>query len=183
LVLIDDPVAGVHWNLDPLTKTAIKMPFALPKAPGGAGLPGPPPIGPDKTFFFSSAAPGSGPGIQIMTRNSISPSDANSTKADLGTQNIEGVAAQGTRITRTLPAGSVDNDLPIVITTETWYSPGLKVLVMSKTNDPRMGETTYKLTNIQRGDPPASLFQIPDDYTVKDQPVNNFVYRELKKNE
>ncbi len=183
LVLIDDPVAGVHWNLDPLTKTATKMPFALPKASIAAGSPAPPPIGPDKTFFYSSAVPDRGPGIQIMTRSSISASDANSVKTDLGTQNFEGVAAQGTRVTRTLPAGSVDNELPIVITTETWYSPELKVLVMSKTNDPRMGETTYKLTNIQRAEPAASLFQVPADYTIKDQPVNTFFFRESKKNE
>ncbi len=85
------------------------------------------------------------------------------------------------RITRTIPAGAIGNEVPIVITTETWYSPELKGLVMSKTDDPRMGETTYKLTDIQRSEPAASLFQVPDDYTVKDQPTNNFVYREMKK--
>ncbi len=89
--------------------------------------------------------------------------------------------AEGTRITRTIPAGSVGNEQPIVITTETWYSPDLKVLVMTKTNDPRMGETTYRLTNIQRSEPPANLFQVPDDYTVKDQPADNFVYQDMKK--
>ncbi len=62
------------------------------------------------------------------------------------------------------------NDLPIVITTETWYSPDLKVLVMSKSSDPRMGETTYKLTNLSRAEPDPALFQIPADYSIKDQP-------------
>jgi hypothetical protein len=103
-------------------------------------------------------------------------------KTDLGTQTIEGISAQGTRITRTIPAGQIGNVQPIVITTENWYSPGLKVLVMSKSNDPRMGETIYKLTNIQRSEPPPSLFQAPDGYTVKDQSPHVFVNRESKKN-
>jgi hypothetical protein len=98
-------------------------------------------------------------------------SDSNVTKTDLGTQTIEGVPAQGTRVTRTIPAGQFGNEQPMVITTETWYSPDLKVLVMSKSNDPRMGDTTYTLTNIQRSEPAASLFQVPDDYTVRDAPV------------
>jgi hypothetical protein len=110
------------------------------------------------------------------------PSDDDVVKTDLGTQTIEGVPAQGTRITRTIPAGQIGNVQPIVITTENWYSPGLKVLVMSKSNDPRMGETSYKLTNIQRSEPAPSLFQPPDDYTVRDQPGGVFINRENKKN-
>jgi hypothetical protein len=54
---------------------------------------------------------------------------------------------------------------------------------MSKTNDPRMGETTYRLTNIQRSEPAASLFQVPNDYTIKDQPENVFFNRVIKKDE
>ena len=91
-------------------------------------------------------------------------------KTDLGTQTIEGVPAQGTRITRTIPAGQVGNDQPLVITTETWMSPDLKVLVMSKTSDPRMGETTYRLTNVLRDEPDPALFQVPSDYTIQDKP-------------
>jgi hypothetical protein len=56
------------------------------------------------------------------------------------------------------------------VTTETWHSPKLKVLVMSKSSDPRMGETTYKLTNLSRAEPDPALFQIPADYTIKTNP-------------
>ncbi|MBV9158765.1 MAG: hypothetical protein JO097_21075 [Acidobacteriaceae bacterium] len=177
LVTIEDPVAGVHWMLDARTKTAIKMPFAHMKTGSGPFLP---PPGPDKVFFFAGPAPAEAGG-QVVIKKQLSP-DSNVSKTELGTQTIEGVAAQGTRTTRTISAGSVGNEQPIVITTETWYSPDLKVLVMSKTEDPRMGETTYKLTNIQQSEPAANLFQVPDDYTVKDQPTNNFVYQEIKKN-
>lgn len=177
LVMIEDPVAGVHWTLDARTKTAIKMPFARMK-PGAMGAFRPPPVGPDKTWFVAAAPPASG--AKIVEKIQAAP-DANLSETDLGTQNVEGVSAQGTRVTHTIAAGTMGNEQPIVITTETWYSPELKVLVMSKTNDPRMGETTYKLTNILRAEPDASLFQVPEDYTVRDQPTNTFVYQEIKK--
>jgi hypothetical protein len=34
-------------------------------------------------------------------------------------------------------------------------------------NDPRLGQVTYTLTNIQRSEPAASLFTVPSDYSVK----------------
>jgi hypothetical protein len=104
-------------------------------------------------------------------------------KTDLGAQTVEGVPARGTRITRTIEAGQMGNALPIVITTETWFSPDLKVLVSSKSSDPRIGDTIYKLTNIQRAEPDPALFQVPADYTVHDQPENTFFYRAVKKEE
>lgn len=183
LVMIEDPVAGVHWTLDAQKKIAIKMPFAKTKA-GAFGPfapppppPPPPPPGAGDTVFFSASAPPSPPTVRFFSKADVSPDSSKVTKTDLGMQNVEGVAAQGTKITRTIPAGAVGNLLPIVITTETWYSPQLKVLVMSKTSDPRMGETTYKLTDIQRAEPAASLFQVPDDYTVRNQPANSFFFK------
>lgn len=79
----------------------------------------------------------------------------------LGTQTIEGVTAEGTRETRTIPAGAIGNEKPIVITSETWTSPDLQTIVLSKRNDPRFGETVYKLTGITRGEPDPALFQPP----------------------
>lgn len=183
LLMIEDPVAGVHWTLDAETKTATKMPFPHIKKGTPAGFV-PPPLGGDDVVFVSAAPPPPpGPEIRIVKKTQVTP-DSAPVKTDLGVQNIEGIAAKGTRITRTIPAGAIGNDLPIVITTETWYSPELKVLVMSKTNDPRMGETTYRLTDIQRSEPSPSLFQVPDGYTIKDRPANTFFYRtrEFKKN-
>jgi hypothetical protein len=84
----------------------------------------------------------------------------------LGTQSIEGLVAEGTRTTITIPVGQYGNDRQIVIVSERWYSPALQTVVMSKHNDPRMGETVYRLTNIHRTEPPASLFTVPADYTV-----------------
>ena len=89
-------------------------------------------------------------------------------KEDLGQQVIEGVVATGTRTTTTIAAGSIGNEQPILIVSEQWFSPDLKVLVMTKHSDPRTGETTYRLTNIVQTEPARSLFEVPADYTIKD---------------
>ena len=96
------------------------------------------------------------------------PAPENLKTESLGTQNIEGVTAEGTRTTFTIPAGDIGNELPINIVTETWFSPELQVVVMRKHSDPQRGETTYRLTNINRSEPARSLFEVPADYTMKE---------------
>jgi hypothetical protein len=86
----------------------------------------------------------------------------------LGTQTIEGVTAEGTRVTFTVPAGEIGNTLPMELVRETWYSPELQLVVMSKHRDPRSGETTYRLTNLTRSEPDHSLFGVPADYNVSE---------------
>jgi len=89
------------------------------------------------------------------------------TKTDtLGVQNIEGVEAEGTRTTTTIPAGAIGNERPIEIVYEKWYSKDLQMIVMSKHDDARIGEQTYRLTNIRRDEPSPSLFAPPADYKV-----------------
>lgn len=92
-------------------------------------------------------------------------------KEDLGQQQIEGVTANGTRTTTTIPAGAIGNELPITVVSEQWFTPDLDVLVLTRHNDPRVGETTYRLTNISRNEPDRSLFQVPSDYTLQDRPM------------
>ena len=166
LIMIDDPVAGVHWTLNPANKTAFKLPvkhvMTSTMNPAGAS-----------ERSLTVASEGGGP-ITIAFPDGVPFKDGNgandAVKTDLGTQTIEGVSAQGTRMTHTIAAGQMGNDQPLVITTETWMSPDLKVLVMSKTSDPRMGDTTYRLTNILRAEPDPALFQVPSDYTIQDKP-------------
>jgi hypothetical protein len=89
-------------------------------------------------------------------------------KDDLGVQTIGGISAQGTRYTRTIPAGQIGNDKAILIVSERWYSPDLQVVVKSTRCDPRLGQTTYTLTNVLRTEPTATLFTVPGGYTVQD---------------
>jgi hypothetical protein len=64
------------------------------------------------------------------------------------------------KTTRTIPAGAIGNQLPIVITSERWYSSALDALLQDTHSDPRFGTTTYQLSNIGQS-PAASLF-LPD---------------------
>lgn len=98
----------------------------------------------------------------------------------LGTQFMEGIAVEGTRTTVTIPAGEIGNERPIEIVSERWFSPDLKVLVMSRQSDPRFGETTYRLTNLNRAEPPAHLFEIPADFTLVDPGANRNVIIQKK---
>ena len=84
----------------------------------------------------------------------------------LGSKTIDGLTVQGTKTIRTIPVGQIGNDKPIVITREEWYSPDLQMVISSTRSDPRFGTTTFQLTNINRADPPQSLFMVPQDYTV-----------------
>lgn len=84
----------------------------------------------------------------------------------LGKQTIEGVEAEGTRSTMTIPVGKIGNERPLDIVSERWFSSVLQETILSKHRDPRMGEYTYRLTNINRSEPAASLFQVPTDYTI-----------------
>jgi hypothetical protein len=138
---IHDPVAGVQYVLDATARTADKM-----KARTGP----PPGVSPNHVSSTAKERP------DVKTES-------------LGTQTIEGVQAEGTRRTFTIPAGKFGNDQPIQIVSESWYSPDLQTIVMSKHSDPRMGEHVYKLTSINRSEPAKSLFEVPADYTVTEK--------------
>jgi hypothetical protein len=103
---------------------------------------------------------------KVASEKSTAPQNQVTTTS-LGTQTINGISAQGTRSTRTIPAGEIGNQNPIVIVIESWYSPDLQTVIMTKRTDPRIGETDFQLTNIQRGEPAATLFQVPAGYTVE----------------
>jgi hypothetical protein len=92
-------------------------------------------------------------------------------KEDLGQQTIEGVLATGTRTTTTIPAGAIGNDQPLVIVSEQWFSPDLQALVMTRHSDPRTGDTTYRLMNIVQSEPSRSLFEVPGDYSIKENRI------------
>ena len=82
----------------------------------------------------------------------------------LGTKTLEGVTVQGTRVTFEMPAGHMGNDKPLLVTEERWYSPDLQVVVLSRHIDPIGGEHLFKLLNIKRSEPVASLFSVPSGF-------------------
>ena len=86
---------------------------------------------------------------------------------NLGEKDFEGVRAQGKSTTWTIPAGEIGNRNPIMVMSESWYSPDLQVTVYQRHSDPRTGESIYRLANIRRGEPAPDLFKVPEDYKVK----------------
>ena len=176
LVFIMDPVAQVSYTLNLTDKTAEKM-----SIPSGAPGPSAATAGARQVFVTQSGAvqvpdaPPPPPAIAIA-KSLGSEEHAEVTTEDLGTETMEGLLVTGMRTARTIPAGEIGNEKPISIVTEVWTSPDLKTIVYSKRNDPRMGEQTFKLANIVRAEPDASLFTVPADFKLTDGP-QNFIYR------
>lgn len=183
---INDPVAGVNYILEPRTKTARKLPVIEMRwrtESGTAAAAGTD----DKThqrkieverkaatgFVFNTRTPGpagahGAPDVMVF-EHSASKADTKTEK--LEKRVVEGVEAEGHRTVTTIPAGEIGNEQPIQIVHERWYSPELQVVVMTRHSDPRFGETTYRLTNINRSAPDATLFQVPADYTLREGPA------------
>jgi hypothetical protein len=192
-IFISDPVANMSYTLDPRSQVARKMPpmrfeYKVAAPPNGpAGPPnGPPPVGEmpaavaiqalpvervdvQPQFFFRTAEPMGTHGGVVMEWHG-GPERKGKTE-QLGKQDIEGVSAEGTRNTVTIPAGTIGNERPLEIVFERWYSPELQLVVMTRHSDPRFGETVYRLTNISREEPARSLFEVPANYTIKEGPT------------
>jgi hypothetical protein len=120
----------------------------------------------------SISAVGPPPAGIMIQKSFISGDQGKVSTEDLGSQTMEGVQVTGVRTTRTIPEGEIGNDRPITIVTEVWTSADLKTIVYSKRSDPRMGEQTFKLTNIDRIEPDNSQFAVPSDFTIVDGPQN-----------
>ncbi len=87
----------------------------------------------------------------------------------LGKKNFDGVIATGTRRVETIETSAIGNDRPIQVVNESWYSDELGATVYTRRSDPRSGEQIFRVTNIQRGDPPAALFQPPAESQVNEK--------------
>lgn len=152
-IFINDPVAGVSYVLDPAKMIARKMSMGPGPGRGGRGGPGP------------GRGGRGGPG-----GNAGSNPNPNVTTESLGTQNIEGILVQGTRVTRTVPAGAMGNQNPIHVASERWYSSQLQLNVLVKNDNPAGGLNTTALSNINTGEPNPTLFQVPSGYSIQDPP-------------
>jgi len=146
-VFIQDPVSGTDYMLEPNSRVARAMHSA-------------------KRFRVE------GPMAQNLAQEKArrakqeAQNKTDVQTEDLGSQVMESVTVQGKRITRTIPAGQIGNERPLQVVTESWYSPDLQAVVMSKTTDSPLRGSVYKLTGVSRAEPDHSLFEVPPDYTV-----------------
>jgi len=176
LIEISDPVAGFRYTLDTANQVvhrmAIPRPGTRPRSDGADAvsgvtvlpLPPPPPaIGAETRGVFAFPGGGGGGSVTRLGNNPEVSSES------LGSEVIDGNVADGKRRTFTYPIGSQGNDRPLVRTSETWTSPELKIMLLSKRSNPRKGETVVKLVNLSRAEPDPSLFQPPPDFKVVDE--------------
>jgi hypothetical protein len=196
IIMISDPVSGAHYMLDPRTRIARKMIFTgmLKKRTADAKAAGDVAVSAEEladnekhekvaaeldAMNLKTVEVHPAPGERIRMpalKASVLSGDMATFNVklqepkieQLGKQTIEGIEAEGQRATITIPAGEIGNEQPIHIISEQWYSPELQVIVMTRHSDPRMGETVYKLTNVNRAEPAHSFFEVPSDYTVKE---------------
>jgi len=169
LIQIVDPVAGVQYTLDTTNKIAHRI---VVQAEPGGNLPtarqsqlGTLSAGPIPSRLPAPPEHAVNTAVAVARQRGARPQTAEK----LGTEIIEGVLAEGERHTTTIPADEEGNDHPFKITSETWTSPELKLMVLNKNSDPRSGETILKMSNISRAEPDGSLFQVPPDYSIVDE--------------
>jgi hypothetical protein len=162
-IAISDPVSGTAYNLYPQNRTALQVllltELMTARRQTTRGLPAPPAAGTRQGASDISGgrrSPASeGTGEQPSLRNE-----------SLGTKELNGLTATGRRTTQTIPVGAIGNDKAIVITTDTWESPKLRILLSSRHTDPRTGVVDYELVNLQLSEPRADLFVVPAGYTI-----------------
>jgi hypothetical protein len=161
LLVINDPIGRVNYVIETQAGTARKTQLPPPqvmeafaKARGDNA--------PFSVLMPTSAA------HRRMNEPEGQQPPARPVTEKLPAQVIEGVLAEGTRTTLTIPAGEFDNEQPLTISHEEWYAPELHMIVLMKHNDPRFGETLFRLTNINRSEPDAELFKLPAGYRVLD---------------
>jgi hypothetical protein len=190
-VVITDPTSNSNLILDPQNRTAMRAPGAFTKVAAARGR------GSADTFIAVNPQGGAwtsgrieavetGVRVEGQLRAEVAQLteslkrieagrggklEGQLSREDLGQQTIEGVTATGSRTTTTIAAGAVGNESPITIVSEQWYSPELQMLVLTRHHDPRVGETTYRVTNIVRTEPDGTLFQLPSDYTLQEPKI------------
>jgi hypothetical protein len=147
-VLISDPADSVTYTLDEASKSARRTRMA--------------PYPASRVLEFHKVDE------RLTAARSALERASEAITESLGTRQFEGVTAQGTRSTTTIPAGQIGNLLPIAVVTERWFSQELQMAVLITRRDPRSGDTVYRLTNIVRTEPPPDLFTVPPDYRVVD---------------
>ena len=158
-VFIYDPVTSTNLTINPEART-------VEKSVGVTGMRG------VTTLMFGRGARGVGVPqgamaipdgrlgtITVSGRMISGSATPAAVSEDLGSKSIEGVYANGSRTTITIPAGQIGNRESIKVVDEIWYSPDLQMNVMTRHSDPRSGEVVYRLRNISRAEPDAALFQ------------------------
>jgi hypothetical protein len=97
------------------------------------------------------------------------PANEFTKQEDLGVSEMEGVSVHGVRQAQTIPADASGTGKEVVVTDEYWYSEELRINMLIKHNDPRMGSVTMTVTQVSRREPNSGMFEIPPGYSPPKQ--------------
>ena len=158
ITVYPDPTKGSAYTLDPVARTAALGPRSIAGLAVGGGDTFAVPLGGPRFLVFDR-------GERLLKRYRLG--EGMTREESLGKRHMAGLEVMGRRITITIPAGQLGNDRPMQIVDERWESAELKIVIYSRHSDPRTGVVEYQVTNIVRADPPAELFVIPPDYTIR----------------
>jgi hypothetical protein len=159
LIHIYDPVAGYSYTLDTQKRIAhrftVPIPSQSPKPVRTAGT-------------FRPVQPGQQAARKPVGGDSVLQQRQIKGES-LGTDVIDGIQVEGERLTLTTPAGAKGNDRPLTRVCEHWRSEELKITILSKCTDPRFGNSTMRLQNLDRAEPDPTLFEVPADYEIVEE--------------
>jgi hypothetical protein len=192
-IYLHDPVAREAWMLDTDRKLAVRLgpPRVTAEAGGewrmwdrlvgwshgvgerilrpfrGASPDAPP--APAEAGFEPGRA-GRPPAPFMLHARLIGPRGPGTTTLLPG-ETIEGLRADGKRTVWTIEAGQVGNEKPITIVNEVWSSPELGITLRTRDADPVVGEASFRVRNVTRGEPRAELFRVPAEFAKVSPPA------------
>ena len=142
-IFLYDPNTRINYFLDPHTHVAQQR-----------NPPYPPPTVPPNNWAQHEPA-----GVVLP---------ANVQEEDLGGDVLQGFVVHGYRRTVTVSEDLSGTGKPVNVMDEYWYSEELRLDLIMKHNDPRIGLLVIAVENVNVGEPPADLFEVSPEYKVVD---------------
>lgn len=155
LITISDPVARQRHVLNSSTMTDHTSRMMVPRGASSQSRPS----------SNSRQSPSAGGSASSAPAARTGRGGSAVTRADLGTQVVNGASARGSQETEVIEAGRIGNSQQIAVVRTTWYSTDLKMPVQIKITDPRRGNSDIEMTNLIQGEPSSALFTVPAGYT------------------
>jgi hypothetical protein len=160
IVVIEDPIEGRRYVLYPETRRADTDALSTSEPRNGGHTTGRAP----------AIAVAIGPAPKVSPVELPCHSQTPPVPMRLGEKVIDGIKVQGTRVESTIPAGQIGNERAITIRSEEWFSAQLGVTIAMTSQDPMIGDSTYRLEEVALAEPDPSLFKVPPDYVIQSMP-------------
>ncbi|MBS1814278.1 MAG: hypothetical protein JSS87_05335 [Acidobacteria bacterium] len=92
-------------------------------------------------------------------------------KEDLGTRQIAGLIAKGTRMVTVIPVGLIGNDKEIEMRHDVWLADNFNIPLLDEEENPFSGLYRIEVTSLAQTAPDPALFKLPNGLKVRDFPL------------